>query len=68
LSPSHLELKLHVEFDGVTAKPDVVRWIGFVSKCQLEQKLLSVDAGVWVAEDLRTRVGLPLSYDAIASE
>jgi hypothetical protein len=27
-----LELKLHVEFDGVTLKPDVVRWIGFVSK------------------------------------
>ena len=27
-----LELKLHVEFDGVTAKPDVVRRVGFVSK------------------------------------
>jgi hypothetical protein len=63
-----LELKLHVEFDGATLKPDVVRWIGFVSKGQLESKLLSVDAAVWVAEDLRTRSGLPLSYDAIASE
>jgi len=38
-----LELKLHVEFDRVTAKPDVVRWIGFVSKGQLESKLLGVE-------------------------
>jgi hypothetical protein len=38
-----LELKLHVEFDGVTAKPDVVRRIGFVSKGQLESKLLGVE-------------------------
>jgi hypothetical protein len=29
-----LELKLHVKFDGVAAKTDVVRWIGFVSKGQ----------------------------------
>jgi hypothetical protein len=38
-----LELKLHVKLDGVTAKPDVVRWIGFVSKGQLESKLLGVE-------------------------
>jgi hypothetical protein len=38
-----LELKLHVEFDGVTLKPDVVRWIGFVSKGQLESELLGVE-------------------------
>jgi hypothetical protein len=38
-----LELKLHVEFDRVTAKPDVVRWIGFVSKGQLKSKLLGVE-------------------------
>jgi hypothetical protein len=25
-----LELKLHVEFHGVAAKPNLVRWIGFV--------------------------------------
>ena len=30
-----LELKLHVEFDRVTAKSDVVRRIGFVSKRKL---------------------------------
>ena len=33
-----LELKLHVELDCVTAKSDVVRRIGFVSKGQLEAK------------------------------
>jgi hypothetical protein len=38
-----LELKLHVKLDRVTAKPDVVRWIGFVSKGQLESKLLGVE-------------------------
>jgi hypothetical protein len=38
-----LELKLHVEFDGVTAKPDVVRWIGFISKGQLKSKPLRVE-------------------------
>ena len=38
-----LELKLHVEFDGVALKPDVVRWIGFVSKGQLESKSLGVE-------------------------
>ena len=38
-----LELKLHVEFDGVTAKPDVVRWIGFISKGQLESKPLGIE-------------------------
>jgi hypothetical protein len=35
-----LELKLHVRLDGVTAKPHVVRWIGFVSKGQPVSKLL----------------------------
>jgi hypothetical protein len=39
-----LELKLHVEDDRVAAKPDVVRWIGFVSKGQLEAKLLRIEA------------------------
>jgi hypothetical protein len=34
------ELKLHVELDRVTAKSDVVRRIGVVSKGQLEAKLL----------------------------
>jgi hypothetical protein len=38
-----LELKLHVNLDGVTAKSDIVRWIGFVSKGQVEPKLLSVE-------------------------
>ena len=38
-----LELKLHVEFDRVSSKSDVVRWIGFVFKSQLEAKLLSVE-------------------------
>ena len=37
------ELKLHVEFDRVSAKSDVVWWIGFVSKSQLEAKLLGVE-------------------------
>ena len=31
-----LELKLHMEFDRVSAKTDVVRWIDFVFKSQLE--------------------------------
>jgi hypothetical protein len=38
-----LELKLHVKLDRVTAKSDVVRWIGFVPKGQLESKLLGVE-------------------------
>jgi hypothetical protein len=38
-----LELKLHVELDRVTAKSDVVRRIGVVSKGQLEAKLLDVE-------------------------
>jgi hypothetical protein len=38
-----LELNLHVELDRVTAKSDVVRWIVFVSKGQLEAKLLGVE-------------------------
>jgi hypothetical protein len=38
-----LKLKLQVKLDGVTAKPDVVRWIGFVSKDQLESKLPGVE-------------------------
>ena len=33
-----LELKLHMKFDRVSAKPDVVRWIGLVSESQLEAK------------------------------
>jgi hypothetical protein len=37
-----LELKLHVELDRVSAKSDVVRWIGFVLKSQPETKLLGV--------------------------
>jgi hypothetical protein len=37
------ELKLHVELDRVTPKPDVVRRIRFVSKRQLEAKLLGVE-------------------------
>jgi hypothetical protein len=37
-----LELKLHVEFDRVPAKSDVIRMIGFVSEGQLETKLLGV--------------------------
>src|SRR5262249_60645822 len=31
-----------MEFDRVSAKTDVVRWIGFVSKSQLEAKLLGI--------------------------
>ena len=38
-----LKLKLHVELDRVAAKSDVVRMIGFVSKGQLEAKLLGVE-------------------------
>ena len=38
-----LELKLHVELDRVTAKSDVVRRIGVVSKGQLKAKLLGVE-------------------------
>jgi hypothetical protein len=34
------ELELHVKLDRVPAKSDVVRRIGFVSKGQLEAKLL----------------------------
>jgi hypothetical protein len=37
------ELKLHVEFDRVSSKSDVVRWIGFVFNSQLEAKQLSVE-------------------------
>ena len=39
-----LELKLHLKDDRVAAKPDVVRWIGFVSKGQLNAKLLGIEA------------------------
>src|SRR5712672_2287415 len=38
-----IELKLHVELDRVTAKSDVVRRIGVVSKGQLEAKLPGVE-------------------------
>jgi hypothetical protein len=38
-----LELKLHVEFDRVSAKSDVVWCISLVSKSQLEAKLLGVE-------------------------
>src|SRR5215472_10296391 len=38
-----LELKLHMEFDRVSAKPNVVRWIGLVSESQLEAKPLGVE-------------------------
>jgi hypothetical protein len=41
--PLMLEPKLHVKLDRVTAKSDVVRWIGFVPKGQLESKLLGVE-------------------------
>jgi hypothetical protein len=36
-------------------------------KCLKRFIVLLPDAAVWVAEDLRTRAGLSLSYDAIAS-
>src|SRR5579859_1141198 len=38
-----LELKLHVELDRVTSKPDVVRRVGLVAKGQLEAKLVGVE-------------------------
>jgi len=38
-----LELKLHVEFDCVTAEADIVRWIGFISKGEPEAKLPRVE-------------------------
>ena len=37
------ELELHVKLDRVPAKSDVVRRIGFVSKGQLEAKLLGIE-------------------------
>src|SRR6185369_9929547 len=39
-----LVLKLHVKFDRVAPKTDVIRWIGFVPKRELEAKLLGVES------------------------
>jgi hypothetical protein len=64
-----LELKLHVEFDRVSAKSHVVRWIDLVSKSQLEAKLLGVELNrpldVARAEN---RVGFFESQDTVQSE
>ena len=38
-----LELKLHVKLDCVAPKPDVIRGIGFVPKCELKAKSLGVE-------------------------
>src|SRR6476659_6448387 len=38
-----LELKLHVQLDCVTPKPNVIRWIGFVPKRELKAKSLGVE-------------------------
>src|SRR5262245_17565987 len=38
-----LELKLHVQLNGVTAISDVIRRIGVVFKGELEPKLLSIE-------------------------
>src|SRR3954464_6430438 len=38
-----LELKLHVQFDCVAAKSDVIRWIGFVPKRELKAKSLGIE-------------------------
>src|SRR5262245_6217985 len=37
------ELKLHVELNCVTSKPNVIWWVGFVPKGELKAKLVGVE-------------------------